>query len=123
MLPNSHVTWAHWGHWKSVVDIRACSKKIKCKILNQGILKSNKAVAIPGTESSLDYFTEETIKGLNFAKKINATFVGLSFIRNEKDVQEVKKFYKNINEMFENIENFAMVSIIEEKTNTSSNSN
>ena len=69
-------------------------KKIKCKILNQGILKSNKAVAIPGTESSLGYFTEETIKGLNFAKKINATFVGLSFIRNEKDVQEVKKFYK-----------------------------
>ena len=81
---------------KVIKVVKSKDKKIRCKVLNQGILKSNKAVAIPGTESSLNYFTEETIKGLNFAKKINATFVGLSFIRNEKDVQEVKEFYRKV---------------------------
>ena len=45
----------------------------------------------------MDYFTKETKDGLNFAKKVNATFVGLSFIRNSNDIKKVKKFYSKSN--------------------------
>ena len=62
-------------------------KEIFCTVNNAALLKSNKSVTIPGAISKLDYFTEETVKGLKLARKVNATFVGLSFIRNENDVK------------------------------------
>ena len=68
-------------------------KNIFCSVLNNSNLKSNKSVTIPGSVNKLDYFTKETKDGLNFAKKVNATFVGLSFIRNSNDIKKVKKFY------------------------------
>ena len=68
-------------------------KNIFCSVLNNANLKSNKSVTIPGSVNKLDYFTNETKDGLKFAKKVNATFVGLSFIRNSSDIKKVKKFY------------------------------
>ncbi len=70
---------------------------ILCVTQNSSVLKSNKSVTIPGAISKLDYFTEETLKGLKFAKKVNATFVGLSFIRNQNDIKKVKEYYKKNN--------------------------
>ena len=72
-------------------------KNIFCSVLNNANLKSNKSVTIPGSVNKLDYFTKETKDGLNFAKKLNATFVGLSFIRNSNDIKKVKKFYSKSN--------------------------
>lgn len=68
-------------------------KNIYCTVLNNSNLKSNKSVTIPGSVNKLDYFTNETKNGLNFAKKVNATFVGLSFIRNSDDIKKVKKYF------------------------------
>ena len=73
------------------------NKEIQCSVLNSGILKSNKSVTIPGSVSSLDYFTDETIESLRFAKKINSTFVGLSFIRDATDVKKVRRWYSKNN--------------------------
>ena len=70
-------------------------KNIYCTVLNNANLKSNKSVTIPGSVNKLDYFTNETKNGLNFAKKVNATFVGLSFIRNSDDIKKVKKYFLN----------------------------
>ena len=72
-------------------------KNIFCSVLNNANLKSNKSVTIPGSVNKLDYFTNETKDGLKFAKKVNATFVGLSFIRNSNDIKKVKKFYSKSN--------------------------
>ena len=72
-------------------------KNIFCSVLNNANLKSNKSVTIPGSVNKLDYFTNETKEGLKFAKKVNATFVGLSFIRNSSDIKKVKKFYSKSN--------------------------
>jgi len=72
-------------------------KNIYCTALNNANLKSNKSVTIPGSVNKLDYFTDETKKGLKFAKNVNATFIGLSFIRNSKDIKRVKEFYKKSN--------------------------
>ena len=72
-------------------------KNIFCSVLNNSNLKSNKSVTIPGSVNKLDYFTNETKDGLKFAKKVNATFVGLSFIRNSNDIKKVKKFYSKSN--------------------------
>ena len=72
-------------------------KNIFCSVLNNANLKSNKSVTIPGSVNKLDYFTNETKEGLKFAKKVNATFVGLSFIRNSNDIKKVKKFYSKSN--------------------------
>ena len=72
-------------------------KNIFCTALNDANIKSNKSVTIPGAVNKLDYFTKETKSGLDFAKKVKATFVGLSFIRNNNDIKKVKKFFSKSN--------------------------
>jgi len=84
------------GFLKLSIDSKK-GKNILCTVLNDANLKSNKSVTIPGSVNKLDYFTNETKSGLNFAKKVNSTFVGLSFIRNSDDIKRVKKFYSKSN--------------------------
>ena len=84
------------GSIKLCIDSKK-GKNIFCSVLNNANLKSNKSVTIPGSVNKLDYFTNETEDGLKFAKKVNATFVGLSFIRNSNDIKKVKEFYSKSN--------------------------
>jgi len=79
-----------------LIKLSIDSKKegnIYCTVLNNANLASNKSVTIPGSVNKLDYFTKETKSGLHFARKVNATFVGLSFVRNRNDIKKVKKYF------------------------------
>lgn len=55
-----------------------------------GILSSNKGVNLPNTKISLPCLTEKDMKDLEFALKMNVSWIGLSFVRNARDIIELK---------------------------------
>ncbi|MEX2380421.1 MAG: pyruvate kinase, partial [Vicingaceae bacterium] len=64
--------------------------KVKARFLNSGLLSSNKGVNLPNTKVSLPCLTEKDLKDLKFALKQDVEWVGLSFVRNAKDLVELK---------------------------------
>lgn len=65
--------------------------QIFCTVHRGGLIQDFKAVTVPGNTSSLDYFTEETVKALNFAIEADVDYVGLSYIRNADDLIATRK--------------------------------
>ncbi len=61
-------------------------KEASCIILSGGTLKSRKAVAALGCVSTLEYFTNETRSALDFAVEQRVDYVGLSYVRSDRDV-------------------------------------
>lgn len=63
---------------------------------NQGKLGNLKSVTIPNFKANLPLLTEKDFEGIKMAEKINIDFIALSFIRTEKDVEELKKEIKKL---------------------------
>jgi pyruvate kinase len=55
-----------------------------------GILSSNKGVNLPSTKISLPSLTEKDLVDLRFALDMQLAWIGLSFVRNAKDITELK---------------------------------
>ena len=64
---------------------------IHCRVTSPGALESRKAVTTPGITSTLDYLTSETVAALEFAKENDVEFIGLSYVRNSQDLEQVKE--------------------------------
>jgi pyruvate kinase len=67
------------------------------KVVHGGILSSKKGVNLPNTKISLPSLTEKDRKDLDFALKHNVDWVGLSFVRNARDIIELKHLVSQIN--------------------------
>ena len=67
---------------------------VKAKIIQGGLLSSNKGVNLPNTKISLPCLTEKDIKDLNFALEHNVEWIGLSFVRSVTDVVDLKKLIR-----------------------------
>ncbi|TXB64578.1 pyruvate kinase [Vicingus serpentipes] len=59
-------------------------------VVHGGILSSNKGVNLPNTNVSLPCLTEKDLNDLDFALKMNLSWIGLSFVRNARDIIELK---------------------------------
>ena len=59
-----------------------------------GILSSNKGVNLPNTKISLPCLTPKDLIDLEFALKMNIAWIGLSFVRNAADIDELKSLIK-----------------------------
>lgn len=64
--------------------------EVKAKVLHEGTLKSKKGVNLPNTKISLPCLTEKDLKDLDFVLKENVDWIGLSFVRNARDIIELK---------------------------------
>jgi len=60
-----------------------------------GKLLNNKGFHIRGVSSKLPFLFEKDKGLIELANKHNLDYVGLSFVRNQKDIQEAKKLIKN----------------------------
>ena len=60
------------------------------KIVNNGTLSSKKGVNLPNTKVSLPSLTEKDKIDLDFALENNVEWIGLSFVRNARDIIELK---------------------------------
>lgn len=69
--------------------------KIHCKVLNGNVINSGKGMNFPGAHLKNPPLTSRDVDQINFIIQDNWDFVAASFIRNEKDAMEVKKYLNN----------------------------
>ena len=65
-------------------------KRIVCRVINGGVITSYKGVNLPDTELSLPALTEKDLKCVEYAVARNLDFLALSFVRQGKDVKQLK---------------------------------
>lgn len=70
---------------------------VKVKVIYGGILSSNKGVNLPDTKVSIPSLTPKDLKDLDFILKQEVEWVGLSFVREAKDIIELKDIIKKRN--------------------------
>ncbi len=62
-----------------------------CEIVHGGILTSRKGVNLPNTKVSIPSLTEEDIDNLKFVLQFDVEWIGLSFVRNARDIVDLKR--------------------------------
>lgn len=68
--------------------------EVICKVIHGGILKPRKGLNLPKTEISLPCITEKDKVDLDFALDENVDWIGLSFVRNSSDIEQLKSMIK-----------------------------
>ena len=72
-----------------VVEVDPDHEFVICKALNEGPIKKNKGVNLPGVELDLPALTEKDKRDLKWACETGADFVAASFIRTGANVRSV----------------------------------
>ncbi len=70
---------------------------INAKVLCGGLLKQRKGINIPGSQGSLNVLTERDKEFVKFAIANEIDYLGLSFVRDAKDVMELRELIKQNN--------------------------
>jgi len=65
---------------------------LKCKVLDGGTLKSKRHVNLPGIKINLPAITHKDEADIRFGVKNDIDYIALSFVRDAKDVIQLKKF-------------------------------
>jgi pyruvate kinase len=63
---------------------------VVCEVVNGGMLKNHQGINIPGVRLSIPALTEKDKADLAFGLKQEVDFVALSFVRDAKDIQELR---------------------------------
>ncbi len=72
--------------------VKATSKHyVQAEVIIPGILKENKGVNVPGIKLSFKDLTEKDEKDLRFGLENKVDYIAQSFVRNKKDVLNVKE--------------------------------
>ncbi|MFN5654104.1 MAG: pyruvate kinase [Flavobacteriia bacterium] len=64
--------------------------KIRCEVVQGGLLCSKKGVNFPNTKISMPSLTEKDIEDLNYALKLGVDWIGLSFVRTANCIKDLK---------------------------------
>lgn len=67
---------------------------VRAKVIYGGILSSKKGVNLPKTKISLPSLTEKDIADAKFALEQNVDWMALSFVRNPKDITDLRELVK-----------------------------
>lgn len=70
---------------------------ISAKVLCGGLLKQRKGINVPGSQGSLNVLTDKDKQYVKFAIDNEIDYLGLSFVRDEKDVMELRDLIKKYN--------------------------
>lgn len=84
---------------KLVLKIKSTNKtdEVVAIVEHGGMLSSNKGVNLPNTKISLPCLTEKDLEDLDFALKMDVSWIGLSFVRNARDIIELKHIIREKN--------------------------
>lgn len=67
-----------------------------CKVLKEGILKSNKILSIENVKIDRPFLTEEDINVIKFANENNIDYISLSYVYSEEDILSVNDLLINL---------------------------
>ena len=73
------------------------AKKLKCRVLDGGMVGSRRHVNLPGVRVNLPSITKKDEKDIAFALKHDLDFLALSFVREAADVLQAKKLIADAN--------------------------
>ncbi len=62
-----------------------------CRVTNDGLIKSNKSVNVPGVHLNLPTLNKKDKEFINFAIKHKIDFIAHSFVRNKEDIITIQK--------------------------------
>ena len=69
---------------------------IRCRVENDGIMKNNKGVNIPGVRLSLPYMSQRDKDDVRFGAELGFDFVAASFVRSAADVRELRHLLDSV---------------------------
>ncbi len=78
-----------------LIQLRVMSIKgneIACRVIEGGILRSNKGINLPGVAISLPALTKKDKVDLSFGLKHDIDLVAISFVRNADDLRDIQRF-------------------------------
>ena len=78
-----------------VIELK--DESVLCKILEGGVLKPRKGMNMPDMKLSMSSITEKDKENLKFLLKHRVDFIALSFVREAKDIYELKELLKKEN--------------------------
>lgn len=67
---------------------------VYCKVINGGVVQSNKGVNLPDSELSTPSLTEKDKADIDFALQHNLDFLALSFVRSSDDILYLREYLK-----------------------------
>ncbi len=70
---------------------------ISAKVICGGLLKARKGINIPGSQGSLNVLSDRDKSFVKFAIDNEIDYLGLSFVRDAKDVMELRDLIKHHN--------------------------
>ena len=70
---------------------------LTCKVIDGGILKSKKGIAVPGVELDIPFMSEQDKKDIEFACLNEGDFIALSFVESAENVRQVKELLRQFN--------------------------
>ena len=70
---------------------------VTCKVVDGGILKSKKGIAVPGVKLDIPFMSEQDRKDIEFACLNEGDFIALSFVESRENILEVKQLLKQYN--------------------------
>jgi pyruvate kinase len=84
---------------KLLLDVVKTNKKnlVTAIVVQGGVLSSNKGVNLPNTRVSLPCLTEKDLVDLTLALELEVDWIGLSFVRSVKDVEQLRRLIKAAN--------------------------
>ncbi|MCF7911805.1 MAG: pyruvate kinase [Candidatus Cloacimonetes bacterium] len=68
------------------------SGNVKCRIENEGYISSRKGISLPTSSSGLELLSEKDKADIKFGIAAGVDFMAISFVRNGRDIREVKEF-------------------------------
>jgi pyruvate kinase len=71
--------------------------EVKTMVVSGGKVSSRKGINLPNTKISLPCLSEKDLQDLEFALRMNADWIGLSFVRSVQDIIELKKIISTDN--------------------------
>lgn len=77
-----------------LINLEILSKQervIQCKVIDGGLLKSKRHVNLPGIRVNLPAITDKDRRDIAFAVEQEVDFIALSFVREAKDIEELRE--------------------------------
>ena len=78
-----------------LINLKVISKNKKsviCEVINGGTLRPKKGMNLPGMKLSTPSVTDTDLQNLEFALKHRVDFIALSFVRDAKDIFQLRKW-------------------------------
>jgi pyruvate kinase len=71
--------------------------RVRCKVLTRATLGSRRHINLPGVRVNLPSLTAKDLADISLGAEIGADFIGLSFVREKSDIEQLRKLLSRKN--------------------------